>query len=230
VFQRRHGHDLTALLQARVPLPENVGRETFQVWFDPGRTKYFYWLIPESNDTAAVGLISDDEHQAGASLKAFLSERQLEPLNYQAAMVPLHRQSAGVRAWFQDALGLSSAGRNVYLIGDAAAQVKVTTVGGVMTGLRGAKVVAQTLIKGRYDRREARRLKRELDLHLFLRHLLNRFTDDDYDELIALLDGRLRNVLAERTRDELAETFLHLILAEPRLLRLGAQALLRALI
>lgn len=224
------GHHLTALLQARVPLPENVAHDTFQVWFDPSRTKYFYWLIPESESRAAVGLIADDADQAGASLKAFLDERQLEPLDYQAAMVPMHQHKVGERGWFQDALGGSPLGRNVYLIGDAAAQVKVTTVGGVVTGLRGAKALSEALVKGRDYRREVRRLKRELDLHLLLRHLLNRFNAEDYDELLALLSARLRNVLAERTRDELAETFLHLILAEPRLLRLGGKALLRAII
>ncbi|MEM4724219.1 MAG: hypothetical protein QXP01_04335 [Candidatus Hadarchaeum sp.] len=163
-------------------------------------------------------------------MKAFLDERQLEPLDYQAAMVPMHQHKVGERGWFQDALGGSPLGRNVYLIGDAAAQVKVTTVGGVVTGLRGAKALSEGLVKGRDYRREVRRLKRELDLHLLLRHLLNRFNAEDYDELLALLSARLRNVLAERTRDELAETFLHLILAEPRLLRLGGKALLRAII
>jgi flavin-dependent dehydrogenase len=57
-FASRDGHHLSALLQARVAMPKNVNPDTFQVWFDPNHTKYFYWLIPESDQAAAVGLIS----------------------------------------------------------------------------------------------------------------------------------------------------------------------------
>ncbi|MBI4470572.1 MAG: NAD(P)/FAD-dependent oxidoreductase [Acidobacteria bacterium] len=218
----RNGHHLTSLLQARVPLPENLDRSTVQVWFDAGRTKYFYWIIPESEGVAAVGLIADDARQAGAQLTAFLEERQWTPLDFQASMIPMHK--------FEDPNGLVTLGRNVYLIGDAAAQVKVTTVGGVVTGLRGAKALVDVIVHGRDVRGELQRLKRELDLHLLLRQLLNAFTDDDYDELIRMLDGKLRGVVAERTRDELGESFLKLIRAEPRLMKLGARALLRMVI
>jgi flavin-dependent dehydrogenase len=217
----RNGHHHTALIQAKVELPAHVNRHTYQVWFDPGRTKYFYWLIPESEQVAAVGLIADDARQAGDNLKLFLQERGLQPLDYQAAMVPMHRFGYGA--------SISSIERNVFLIGDAAAQVKLTTVGGVVTGLRGAQALAETVLNKPTARRAVRALKRELDLHLFLRRLLDQFSDADYDRLIDWLDGDLSRLLSTRTRDELAHTFVKLIIAEPRLVGLGAKALLRAI-
>ena len=36
----------------------------------------------------------------------------------------------------------------VYLVGDAAAQVKVSTVGGVVTGFRGALAVSESILNG----------------------------------------------------------------------------------
>jgi flavin-dependent dehydrogenase len=83
-----NGHFQTALLQARVRINKEIDRDTYRVWFDPARTKYFYWLIPESDETAAVGLIADDARQAGGALKSFLSEQGMEPIDYQASMVP----------------------------------------------------------------------------------------------------------------------------------------------
>lgn len=216
---RRNGHALASLLQARVALPAGLARDTFQVWFNTTRTKYFFWLIPESDETAAVGLIADDARQAGASLKSFLDERGLEPIEFQGAMVPMHNFDCLPRI----------AGDKIFLAGDAAAHVKVTTVGGVVTGLRGARAVAQAIIKGKNWRREIMGLKLELDLHLLLRRMLHSFGDHDYDALIGMLDGRLQRILTRRTRDELARTFLKLIAAEPRLLALGAKALLKSL-
>jgi flavin-dependent dehydrogenase len=216
-----NGHFHTALLQTRVRLPEQVNRHTYQVWFDPGRTKYFYWLLPESEETAVVGLIAEDARQAGKSLKAFLQEKRLEPTEYQAAMVPMHKFEYGAK--------VMEVSRKVFLIGDAAAQVKVTTVGGVVTGLRGARAVVEAILNGSNTGKEIGQLKRELDLHLLVRRLLDGFTDADYDRLIDFLDGALKEVLSEQTRDELSQMYLKMIASQPRLVILGAKALLRGI-
>ncbi len=216
-----NGHLHTALLQARVWLSGLIDPHSYRVWFDPGRTKYFYWLIPESGDTAMVGLIAEDARQAGCSLKAFLREQKLEPLEYQAAMVPMHK--------FEYTARVMEVRNKVFLIGDAAAQVKVTTVGGVVTGLRGAQAVVEAILNESNTGREIGRLKRELDLHLLVRRLLHGFTDADYDTLIGFLNGDLKEVLSGQTRDELAHMYLKLIASQPRLVILGARALLRGI-
>ncbi len=216
-----NGHFQTALLQARVRMPEQINRDTYQVWFDPSRTRYFYWLIPESDETAAVGLIADDARQAGNSLRSFLKEHRLEPIDHQASMVPMHKYQYSAR--------VTEISRKVFLIGDAAAHVKVTTVGGVVTGLRGARAVAEAILNGSNTGREISQLKRELDLHLLVRRLLDGFTDVEYDLLIDFLDGELREVLSDQTRDDLSQMYLSLISSQPKLLILGAKALLRGM-
>src|SRR5712692_106858 len=40
--------DTVPLIQAIVPLPKDMRRDTVRVWFIPQDTPYFYWLIPES--------------------------------------------------------------------------------------------------------------------------------------------------------------------------------------
>ena len=218
----RNGHRVAALVQARVPLPESGEGGTYRVWFDAHRTNYFYWLIPESDRVATVGLIAEDVPQAKARLMEFLREKQLEAIEFQSAIVPMHQ--------FGSANGPVDPNRNVFVVGDAAAQVKVTTVGGVVPGLYGARALAQAILNGRNYRKELGGLKMELHLHLLVRHVLNRFSDQDYDELIGMLDGGLKAILEEWTRDELAQSFLRMIWAEPRLIALGAKVFLRSLL
>ncbi len=218
----RNGHPVSALAQARVALPESGESGTYQVWFDTNQTKYFYWLIPESDRVAAVGLIAEDVPQAKALLIEFLREKQLEATEFQSAIVPMHQ--------FGSANGVMVPNRNVFVVGDAAAQVKVTTVGGVVPGLYGARALVQAILNGRNYRKELDGLKMELNLHLLVRHVLNRFSDQDYDELIGMLDGGLKEILQEWTRDELTQCFLKMIWAEPRLITLGAKVFLRSLL
>ena len=218
----RNGHRVAALVQARVPLLESGEGGTYRVWFDTNRTNYFYWLIPESDRVASVGLIAEDVPQAKARLMEFLREKQLEAIEFQSALVPMRR--------FGSANGVMVPNRNVFVVGDAAAQVKVTTVGGVVPGLYGARALAQAILNGRNYRKELGGLKTELNLHLLVRHVLNRFSDQDYDELIGMLDGGLKEILEEWTRDELTQCFLRMIWAEPRLITLGAKVFLRSIL
>lgn len=216
-----NGHFHTALLQARIKLPKEIRRDTYQVWFDVERTKYFYWLIPESDDIAAVGLIADDARQAGVSLKSFLDEKGWEALEYQSSKVPMHKYEYSAK--------VKEVSRRVFLVGDSTAQVKVTTVGGVVTGFRGVRAVVEAILEGRNIGKESRGLKRELDLHWLVRHVLNGFSDEDYDRLIDFMSGELGNILSAETRDDLARMYLKLVASQPRLVMMGAKGLLRAM-
>lgn len=219
-FASLDGHPLVTLLQARVTLPQSMSADTTQIWFRPDQTKYFYWLIPESDRTAAVGLIANDSRQAEACLTEFLQSKDLEPFEFQSALVPMHR--------FRYGGDVLSEERNVFAVGDAAAQVKVTTVGGVVTGLHGARALTDAILNGRNYPKALRKLKIELNLHLLIRQILNRFSGEDYDQLIGMIHGRLKETLEEWNRDELTQSFLRLIWTEPRLIKLGAKALLKS--
>lgn len=217
-----NGAPLVSIWQARVVLPAGSDPHTVEVWFDRADTRFFYWLIPDSQNTGVLGLVADDHEQARKCLQGFLRRHSLEPLDYQLALVPLH--AWGMRPWGQ--LGRSRA----FLVGDAAAQVKVTTVGGVVSGLRGAWALAQAIAGGTGYPAELRELRRELDLHVLVRRVLDSFDDDDYSQLLRLLSRRTRRVLAIYNRDELMRGFWRLVWAEPRWALLAARVLTRALL
>ena len=214
-----NGHaEPVALLQVRVPMPGDLDPDTVRVVFDRRETRFFYWLIPESRRTAVAGLIHDTPAQAEEALGDFLSAHDLEPLEYQAAQVPMPPLR----------FAKNGTDEQLLLVGDAAAQVKTTTVGGVVTGMRGAQAAANAILRGTSYSRELRALRRELSAHTVLRAVLDGFTDEDYDTLLRLLNHGATRILAAQTRDELARgLWWRLIRAQPRWLSLTARALVR---
>ena len=205
------------LLQAIVHLPKGMPADTTRVWFIPDDTPYFYWLIPDSGTRGVVGLIGEAIPGTRGALERFLERQHLEPLEYQAARIPLYSRRSPV------CRKLSTG--EVYLVGDAAGHVKVTTVGGIVTGLRGAAAVAEAIMTGKPGGK-LRALRRELDLHLLIRKLIHNANQARYSHLVDILNARSREDLEVYTRDEPATMLWRLCLHQPRLLLFGLRALL----
>ncbi len=211
------GQETVPLVQAIVRLPADLSPDTARVWFVPDDTPYFYWLIPESPTQGALGLIGEAGGQTHHCLERFLEKHGMTPLSFQGARTPLYTRWVPVHRRV-------GAG-HVYLVGDAAAQVKVTTVGGIVTGFRGALGVAESILEGKSSR-ELGALKRELDLHRWVRRALHSFTQADYSSLLGLLNASARRSLGAYTRDEAGKALCYLCLSQPRLLLLGLRALM----
>ena len=206
------------LVQAAVALPPGMNSDTTRVWFIPDDTPYFYWLIPDSPDRGVVGLIGEDGPMARRALDRFLDKHHLEPLEYQAARIPVYSK------WIPVRRRLGSG--DVYLVGDAAGHVKVTTVGGIVTGFRGAHGVAEAILNDGRPGHRLNALRRELGVHWLVRKLLHNFTQTHYSHLVDLLSVRARQDLETYTRDEPAQMLWHLCLHQPRFLLVALRAFL----
>jgi flavin-dependent dehydrogenase len=205
------------LVQAIVPLPKDMAADTVRVWFVPQDTPYFYWLIPESRERGALGVIGESGPETRRRLEQFLERRRLEPIEFQGARIPVYTKWVPVRR---------KVGRgSVYLVGDAAGHVKVSTVGGTVTGFRGALGVAEAILNGGASR-ELRTLRRELDLHLLLRRSLHSFEQADYSRLVDLLNEPAKESLGEYSRDEAWKILWRVCVRQPRLALLGLRGLL----
>jgi digeranylgeranylglycerophospholipid reductase len=205
------------LVQAIVRLPKDCPPDTTRVWFVPDDTPYFYWLIPESAERGALGVIGEDGRDTARCLARFLEKKQMEPLEWQGARIPVYRRWIPVKRRIGNG--------HVYLVGDAAAQVKVTTVGGVVTGFRGALGVAQSILrKGRS--RELMALRRELGTHWLIRRTMHHFQQKDYSQLVDLLNLSTRDTLSEINRDESTRLLWNVLRRQPRLVLLGLRGLL----
>ena len=123
------------ILQAEIDLPRDWDPALTKVWFDTNETRFFYWLIPESDSRGVVGLVGDERAQMRHILRRFVDREGFKPLAYQGARIAMYQP--GLRA----AIRVGSA--PVLLVGDAAGHVKVTTVGGTVSGLLGAEAAAR---------------------------------------------------------------------------------------
>ena len=205
------------LMQAIVRLPKDMPRDTARVWFIPQDTPYFYWLIPENDEIGALGVIGENGPEMRKAFDAFLAKKHFEPIEFQGARIPVYKRWIPVHR----RIGNGS----VYLVGDAAAQVKVSTVGGTVTGFRGALGVAEAILNGGVSR-ELRNLRRELDLHLLLRRSMHDFQQADYSRLVDLLNDPARQSLSLYSRDEAWKILWRVCLQQPRLIWLGLRGLL----
>ncbi|MGC1485293.1 MAG: NAD(P)/FAD-dependent oxidoreductase [Candidatus Acidiferrum sp.] len=205
------------LVQAIVRLPKDHPADTTRVWFVPDDTPYFYWLIPESPERGALGIIGEDGRDTKRCLERFLEKKRLEPLEWQGARIPVYRGWVPVRRRIGNG--------EVYLVGDAAAQVKVSTVGGIVTGLRGALGVGQAILR-KDGSKELKALRRELGTHWLIRRALHHFQQKDYSQLVDLLDASTRESLGEINRDESTRLLWSVVRRQPRLALLGLRGLL----
>ena len=204
------------LVQAVVKLPNNCPTDTTRVWFVPDDTPYFYWLIPESAERGAVGVIGEHGKATKQCFDRFLEKKGFEPLEWQGARIPVYKRWVPV----QRRVGNG----DVYLVGDAAAQVKVSTVGGIVTGFRGARGVADAILQKGDG--ELRALRRELGTHWLIRRALHYFRQEDYCRLVDLLNVSTRESLGEINRDESTRLLWNVVRRQPRLVLMGLRGLL----
>lgn len=205
------------LMQAIVKLPKGMPQDTSRVWFVPQDTPYFYWLVPESATQGALGVIGESGPEMRRAFERFLEKKGFEPIEFQGARIPVYSRWIPVHR----RVGQGS----VYLVGDAAGQVKVTTVGGIVTGLRGAMGVVEAILNGGQSR-ELRALRRELDLHLLLRKTMHEFQQNDYSRLVDLLNDATMKSLSEYSRDDAWKVLSRVCLRQPIFLWLGLRGLL----
>ncbi|HUI74340.1 MAG TPA: NAD(P)/FAD-dependent oxidoreductase [Candidatus Acidoferrum sp.] len=206
------------LVQALVKLPKDCRPDTTRVWFVPDDTPYFYWLIPENAERGALGIIGEGSgEETKRRMERFLEKKGMEPLDWQGARIPVYRRWVPVRKRVGEG--------EVFLVGDAASQVKVSTVGGIVTGFRGAQAVADALLStGRSG--ELAALRRELGTHWLIRRALHRFQQKDYSQLVDLLNASARKSLGEINRDESTRLLWNVLRRQPRLVLLGLRGLL----
>ena len=161
--------------------------------FAPG---LFGWWIPDGTGGARVGVAADAD---GTSARAYydhlldyltrrFGERLVNPTAYLVSGIPIGTVP-------------KTHGEGVLLVGDAAAQVKPLSGGGIFTGMRCAEILAEVADDafrrndlsegslGEYDRRWRAELGEEFRKALYLRRLFTRLSDSDLDGIVAALQG-----------------------------------------
>lgn len=194
----------------------------------------FGWWIPDGHGGARVGVAADaDGTPARSYFDRLLDQRARlagprlgNPMALLASGIPIGTVPRRVAD-------------RVLLVGDAAAQVKPLSGGGIFTGMRAAELAAEVAVEAfaRHDLSERalsaypeafdRELGEEFRQALYLRRIFVRLSDRELDALVtALTDGRLEGtVVAFGDIDFPTHVAFQLLRGSPGLLRLLPKAL-----
>ncbi|MDA1196880.1 MAG: NAD(P)/FAD-dependent oxidoreductase [Nanoarchaeota archaeon] len=179
---------------------------------------FFAWVVPSSSTTAVVGLAVRD--RASHHFKKFMEMRfgkayKEKVIRYLGGLIPLYDS------------GINCYKNGVYLVGDAGGHVKATTGGGIIPGMKAARGLVASLKSGKdYDKTWRKQTGFNLFTHLKIRHMLDTFSDTDYNRLIEYMGGkRVQKVMKNSDREYPASFALRLFFAEPRLARFATRLL-----
>ncbi|MEA2037930.1 MAG: geranylgeranyl reductase family protein [Nanoarchaeota archaeon] len=169
----------------------------------------FAWVVPENDEICKVGVASysniSSDFDNFLRLKG-INEKDI--IENQGGLIPLYNPNIRTQKG------------NIYLLGDAACQVKATTGGGIIQGLTAAGCLKESIVnKTDYGMMWKKELGRELWLHIKIRNVLDRFKENDWNFLVDLFNKeRNRKIIEGFDRDNLSKFFLRLLFSEPRFL------------
>jgi flavin-dependent dehydrogenase len=188
-------------LQARVKLKNDNSVE-----FYPFIGSYA-WVVPENKDIVRMGVASYNnvkEYFGGFLKSKNINGKKI--IDKQGGIIPIYNNGRVQK-------------KNVFLVGDAAGQVKATTGGGIVPGLIGAKCLAKAIINDRdYTSLLKKRLSKELWLHLKARNIMDKFKKKDWNKLIGIFSKESNKKVIERfDRDNLSSFIGKIMIKEPKL-------------
>lgn len=193
-------------MQAKVKLAMDT--TAFETHFGNDFPNFFGWCVPESEDTVRLGIGCFENAQE--HFYRFLKSRtgKKDVLRWESGLIPLYNPKKIIQKG------------DVYLIGDAASQVKSTTGGGIIPSLKAAHTLCDCIINSKdYNKEFKKQSGKELLLHLRIRNILNKFSDKDYDKLLNLMNQeKVRKILKKYDRDTPIPLVANLLLKEPRFL------------
>lgn len=173
---------------------------------------FFAWAVPEGKGLSRVGVAT--QKHVGKYFDLLRDEFNGKVAERQAGPIPIYN---GAREVQKD---------NIYLVGDAAGVVKNTTGGGIITGIWSANILADCIKSGKDYSKALRPLRRELWLHKKIRSMLDRFSDDEYEQLVDWMGSKkVKDILFSYPREYPSKFLWRLALAQPKLLKFAKYVL-----
>ena len=166
----------------------------------------FAWLVPEDEHTARIGVAA--YRNAGEEFKRLMKDRCSDGkiLEWQSGIIPIYNPKIPIQK------------DNVRLVGDAAGHVKATTYGGILFGMLAARELSNDLDK--YSDNVKKHLAKELNLALKIRKMMDRFSAEDYNELISLCEkDNVKKIFEKHDRDYPSKMLFKLMAAQPAFLK-----------
>ncbi len=170
----------------------------------------YSWVVPVDEHTVRIGTVA--ETNVSYYFKKFLKFRignNYKKISVEGGLIP------------RFSLFRKTQKNRIYLVGDAAGQVKALTGGGIVPGLIAAKILANSIKEHKnYDLAWKRTLGKELLINNFMRYMLDNFSYRDWNSLIDDLNTyKIKKVLNAENRDFPSRYLLKMLMANPGLIR-----------
>ncbi|MDE1835134.1 MAG: NAD(P)/FAD-dependent oxidoreductase [Euryarchaeota archaeon] len=234
-FRLRRPIEILPAFEAEMPFPGG-DPEQVEIYLgnhlSPG---LFGWWVPDGHGNARVGV--GVRSGTGKTAREYYEAlgRQIERRYHRPLPAPVEIVVAGIPIGSVP----RTSGDHVLLVGDAAAQVKPISGGGIFTGMRCAEIAAEAAHEAliandlsaarlaAYDRAWRAELGEEFDKALYLRRLFLRLTDRELEKLLEVLSERelLGSLVAFGDIDFPTIAARKLLAQSPSLLRLFPKAL-----
>lgn len=184
-------------------------KNTYSVYFGDKIPGFFGWVVPENEETARIGIATTTEPRAAFDkfIKKACNGEKYKISEMQGGLIPKYNPNITLEK------------NNVFVVGDAAAQVKATTGGGLVPGLKAAECLSKSIITGKKYERTLWGVNAQLRGSLLIRKALDCFKEEDYNKLIQFIKSKpIEDILNKESRDEPLKLLFKLLLKEPRLL------------
>jgi len=179
--------DFTIGVQVEI---ETTGIEKIEVYFGNTAPGFFSWIVPTTPPLARIGLLM--RKTPGIYLRKWLKQLENE------GKIMTHKAEPNFGAIPLKPLPRTY-GQRLIAVGDAAGQVKPTSVGGIYYGLLSAEIAAETLHgaledgdlsarrMARYERGWKKKLGRELTVGYWARRIFERLSEKQIDRIFEIV-------------------------------------------
>jgi flavin-dependent dehydrogenase len=199
-------------IQARIKIKD---LEKNNIDFYPYIAEYA-WSTPENDEISRVGIAVPlkDQNIKNKLFNDFLKKYPGHKLEIQAGLIPLHKPNRKIF--------LQKKSFSVALVGDAASQIKNTTGGGIIPGMKSALELSKGI--NSYSK-NLKKIDKELYLHYIINRALRNYSDKDWDRLILKVnDEKIKTILENTNRDNALKLVLSLA-KHPSMITEGMRAL-----
>ncbi|HIH21448.1 MAG: geranylgeranyl reductase family protein [Candidatus Diapherotrites archaeon] len=184
---------------------------------------FFAWVVPESRDTARIGIGTSVQENAQQALDKFLKEKNIsvQKIEHTAGVIPIGQP-------------LKEACKgNALLVGDAGFHAKATTGGGIVTGSIAARIAAETITEHLRNKKPLKNfdknlagLNKDLLLHWKVRRFLNSQTDEQLNRLFEKMKkAKIEEFLEKHGNMDHPSLFAGKLLSNPKIWFLLPEAL-----
>lgn len=167
---------------------------------------WFGWVVPENEEVARIGVSSYTKTRD--YFDSLLKKTGGKVISMLSGPIPFYNPR------------LRTQKDNIYLVGDAATQVKTSTHGGIIPGMIAARELSVAITENKnYEKLWKKKIGKDLLIHLAIRKMMDNFKAKDCDKLINLMkQEKLKKIIEEFDREFPSKYAMKMLLKEPRLL------------